>query len=37
MCAKTMGIDVEVIEVNLLAGEHRTPEYLEVRLSTLLE
>jgi len=29
MCATTLGIDFESIVVNLLAGEHMTPEYLK--------
>lgn len=30
--AKHLGLDVNIKELNLLAGETRTPEYLKVRI-----
>lgn len=30
-CAKAINLELEVINVNLLAGEHLKPEYLKVR------
>lgn len=30
LCANALGVDLEMITVNLLTGEHLTPEYLKV-------
>lgn len=31
MTAKAIGVDLNLISTNLLAGEHLTPEYLKVK------